>query len=62
MGRRFEACENALKVGLRVGVLMGRVNGEECGVSSSMGAYVFARSCVREGERGDFIGQLLQSC
>jgi hypothetical protein len=47
---------------LRVGIVMGRVNGEECGVSSSMSAYVFARSCVRERERGDFIGQLLESC
>jgi hypothetical protein len=31
-------------------------------VSSSMGAYVFARNCVRKGERGDFIGQLFDSC
>jgi hypothetical protein len=42
--------------------VMDRVNGDECGVSSSMTAGVFARSCVRKGEIGDLIGQLLESC
>jgi hypothetical protein len=47
---------------LRVVVVMGRVSGEECDVSSSMGPYVFARKGVRKCERGDFIGQLFESC
>jgi hypothetical protein len=42
--------------------MMGKVNGEECCVSSPMLAYVFTRSGARKGEGGDFIGQLLKLC